>query len=193
MKTKIGLGFVMCCALFAMTGCMTASRVVHEGERVETVAGFSQDDLDYTIDVAVESLRKVSKRYQVQGGGRRIVNVKNVLNDTMERGHNAEALAENLGQALRERLTNDGAFIVYNESVARQARSEGVFVGKYEFILKGSLRQRNMRKDNGDFYKEFSLNLSLVGAAGNPDMAGLEVWQKRIPLRKEVDRTRIMN
>ncbi len=191
MNVNIAVGILLSATL-AFTGCMTTSRVIYEGERVETVAGFSQDDLDYTIDVAVRDLRAVSQRYQIQGR-RRIVNVKNVLNDTTERGNNAEALAENLGQALRERLTNDGAFIVYNEAVARQAQSEGVFVGKYEFILTGTLRQRNMRKDNGDFYKEFSLNLSLVGAAGNPDVAGLEVWQKRIPLRKEVDRKRIMD
>ena len=52
----------------------------------------------------------------------------------------------------------------------------------------GSLKQRNMRKDNGDVYQEFSLNIRLVDVNKN-----LEFWQKRIPLRKEVDAANSMN
>ena len=57
-----------------------------------------------------------------------------------------------------------------------------------EFVLYGKLQQRNMRRDGGNVYQEFSLNLQLVDVATN-----LEAWQKRITLRKGVDRRNAMS
>ena len=64
-----------------------------------------------------------------------------------------------------------------------------------EFLLEGRLTQRNMRKDNGDVYQEFSLNLTMTCSPYHPtaELRGLEIWQKRIPLRKEVDRRNALN
>lgn len=52
-----------------------------------------------------------------------------------------------------------------------------------------------MRKDNGDIYQEFSLNLTMTCSPYHPNaqLRGLDIWQKRIPLRKEVDRANAMN
>ena len=57
-----------------------------------------------------------------------------------------------------------------------------------EFVMFGNLKQRNMRKDNGDVYQEFALHIRLVDVKTQ-----LEFWQKRIPLRKEVDSRNSMN
>lgn len=179
-------------AAFGFAGCMTQSRVIPQGATAEVVAGFSQDDIDYTISQAVQNLRKVSQRYRMEGR-RRVVNVKDVTNDTTSRGNASAALAENMGQQLREELTNDGSFIVYNEMMSAQIAAQGKGIVRPEFVLYGKLCERNMRKDDGDFYKEYSLLLQLVGTADNAQAPGLEVWQKRIPLRKEVDRRNVLN
>jgi len=154
----------------------------------EAVAGFSQADIDFAVDQAVGGLAQYSARYDAGEGVRRVVNVKDVANDTLSRGASAEALSEQLGQSLRERLTNDGKFIVYNEAAARMAVARGQPVAVVpEFVLYGKLQQRNMRRDNGNVYQEFSLNLRLVDISRS-----LEVWQTRIPILKAVDRRNAM-
>ncbi len=166
-----------------MTGCMTQSRVIADGDQVEVVAGFSQDDIDYAVSKIVQNINKASERY-AKPGVRRVINVKDVTNDTLSRGRDAGALAEALGQSIREELTNSGSFIVYNEKLAVTAQNRVL----PEFVMFGRLTQRNMRKDNGDVYQEFSLNIQLVDVK-----TGLEFWQKRVPIRKEVDKRNSMN
>ena len=127
-------------------------------------------------------------RYAVPGK-RRVINVKDIQNDTLSRGRDADFLSETLGEGIREKLTNSGNFIVYNEKMAQNALAAGQAVTTIpEFVMFGSLKQRNMRKDNGDVYQEFSLNIRLVDVKTQ-----LEFWQKRVPLRKEVDRRNSMN
>lgn len=170
-------------AVCGVSGCMTQSRVIHEGEQAEVVAGFSQDDIDYAVSKIVQNISKASERY-AKPGARRVINVKDITNDTLSRGRDAGALAESLGQSIREELTNGGSFIVYNEKLAVTAANRVL----PEFVMYGRLTQRNMRKDNGDVYQEFSLNIQLVDVK-----TGLEFWQKRVPLRKEVDKANSMN
>ena len=172
-----------------ISGCaMERSHLVARGDG-ETVAGFSQDDIDSAVQSAVDDMCRWSGRYDAGPGARRVVNVKNVVNDTLSRGATAEALSEQIGQSLRERLTNGGKFVVYNEDAARMAAARGQPVSiTPEFVLYGKLQQRNMRRDGGNVYQEFSLNLQLVDVATN-----LEAWQKRITLRKGVDRRNAMS
>ena len=178
-------------AMIGLAGCMTASRVVYEGEQAEVVAGFSQDDISYAVSKAVQDIDSCSRRYH-QGEGRRVINVKPILNDTLSRGNAADVLSESIGMSLKEKLMNHGSFIIYNEHMASIAGQTGALP---EFLLEGRLTQRNMRKDNGDVYQEFSLNLTMVCTPYHPNqqLRGLEIWQKRIPLRKEVDRGNAMN
>ena len=90
---------------------------------------------------------------------------------------------------------NHGSFIVYNEQMANAVAATGQMAVPPEFLLVGHLTQRNMRKDNGDIYQEFSLNLTMTCSPDHPNaqLRGLVIWQKRIPLRKEVDRANAMN
>ena len=77
------------------------------------------------------------------------------------------------------------SFILYNEDVATQTGNAPV---RPEFILNGKLREQNVRRDNGNFYKENSLILRLTDVATT-----LDFWQTRVPLQKAVDKTNVLN
>ncbi|MBR1871079.1 MAG: hypothetical protein IJ802_04565 [Kiritimatiellae bacterium] len=181
MKTTMKLFAAGVLALAA--GCATRSALVMPGG-AEVVSGFSQDDVDYAVGQAVYSILSQDRIKVPEGANRAILAIENVVNDTTSVGSQADILAENIGQSLRELLTDSGKVVVYNKSVAQYAAVQV----QPQYVLYGRLGQRNLRKDNGDFYKEFSLNLQLVEVA-----TGLEFWQKRIPIRKVVDKTNLMN
>ncbi len=177
------LAIAACCAApVLMTGCATPTRYVPQGGTVAAVGGFSQDDIDYTVSQAVQSML-AQGRLRSEDGSRKVVVVENVVDDTLSRGAQSDALAEALGLSLRENLTNSGKILVFNKSVAQYAT---VRVDP-QLTLHGRLTQRNLRQDNGDIQVEYSLNLQLVDLA-----TGLEFWQKRIPLRKIADRANAM-
>lgn len=183
MKIKKILPLVMCCAAAVFyTGCTTTTHYVPAGATVAAVAGFSQDDIDFTVSQAVQSVL-AQGRLVTTDGSRKVLVIENVKNDTLSRGTDADALAEALGLSLRENFTNSGKVIVYNKQVAQFAT---VRVDP-QMTLYGRLTQRNLRQDNGDFQIEYSLNLQLVDLS-----TGLEFWQKRIPLRKIADRANLM-
>ncbi|MGN0846997.1 MAG: hypothetical protein ACI4RA_06400 [Kiritimatiellia bacterium] len=178
MKVLKMLAAVSCGAVLAVaTGCATTTHYVPQGGTVAAVGGFSQDDVDYTVSQAVQSIL-AQGRLRSEDGSRKVVIVENVVNDTFSRGSQADALAEALGLSLRENLTNSGKIIVYNKRVAQFAT---VRVDP-QFTLLGRLTQRNLRQDNGDVQIEYSLNLQLIELS-----TGLEFWQKRVPLRKIAD------
>ncbi|MBR4604313.1 MAG: hypothetical protein IKO43_05675 [Kiritimatiellae bacterium] len=169
------------------TGCMTErSHIVTRGSQ-ETVSGFAQDDIDRAVQQAVSKLNSVAARYQGEKGVRMVLNVKDITNDTMSRGIYADALSEQLSQSLKEELTNGGIFVIYNEALAPSLIAQGMNVPRPDFILDGKLQQRNMRRDGGNFYQEFSLSLALTDTTN-----GLQYWTARIPMSKGIDRRNIM-
>ena len=173
------LAIAACCAASVLvTGCATRTHYVPQGGTVAAVGAFSQDDVDDTVSRAVQS-RLAQGRLRSEDGSRKVVVVENVVNDTLSRGSQSDALAEALGLSLRENLTNSGKILVYNKRAAQYAT---VRVDPQMSLL-GRLTQRNLRQDDGDVQIEYSLNLQLIDLA-----TGLEFWQKRIPLRKIADR-----
>lgn len=175
--------FSLCACV--MTGCMTeGTRVIPPGETAEPVAGFSEDDIRSVVSIVIQDIDKNSARYSTPAQPVRVVNVKKVKIDTNSRGNDAVYLADTIAQCFKEELTNGGKFYVYNERAAQVAAA-----APYEpqFILESTLMQRNVRRDNGNFYQEFSLNIRLID-----DATKIEFWQKRVPLRKGVDKTRVM-
>jgi PBP1b-binding outer membrane lipoprotein LpoB len=189
MSRSIVAAAVLVAGMVTMTGCMTPSRVVTAGMTTEVVAGFSQDDIDSVVNTILLELGKIRARYAVPGK-RRVVNVKDFTNDTLSRGVNADFLAKSIGEGVRDGLTNvNGNFIVFNERMAANAAAAGQpVVVTPEFVLFGEVKQRNMRKDDGDVYQEFVVTVRLVDVK-----TSLEIWQKRTPLRKEVDAANAMN
>ena len=156
-------------------GCATErSRRIVDGEDTEVTAGFAEADLRIVVSKAIQDIDQASMRY-AKPGARRIVNVKPFTVDTTARGSQAGYLADSLKLK----------FIVYNENFAAQTGTAAV---RPEFILTGKLREQNVRRDNGNFYKENSLLLKLTDVA-----TGLDFWQKRVPLQKAVDKTNVMN
>jgi PBP1b-binding outer membrane lipoprotein LpoB len=183
MKTIMFIG-IMTLTICAMTGCTTATRRYATGETRETVAGFSEGDIQDTVSRAVQSILSQDRIKLNQGANRAILSVENIVNDTMSRGYNASVLAESIGQSLRETLTNSGKVIVYNKNVAQYAQVQLT----PQYVLLGRLTERHMRQDDGDIQKEYNLNLTLVDVA-----TGLEFWQKRIHVGKLVDSKNALN
>ena len=157
------------------TGCTTATRRYAANETRQTVSGFSEEDINDTVSRAVQSVCSQDRIKLQAGANRAVMIVEDVKNDTMSRGRDAEALAEALGQSLREELTNGGKVIVYNREAAQYAT---VKVAP-QYILRGRLTQRNMRQDDGDLQVEYNLNLTLIDL-----QTGLEFWQKRVHVGK---------
>ena len=185
---KIAYGMVVAAAL-AMTGCMTEqTRRIVKGEDTEVTSGFAEADLQIVVNEAVQGINKAAMRY-AKPGKRRVVNVKPFTVDTSARGSQAGYLADSLKTMFEESLMGwdgeGGNFIVYNEDFAAQTGAAPV---RPEFIMTGKLREQNVRRDNGNYYKENSLILRLTDVA-----TGLDFWQKRVPLLKGVDKTNMMN
>ena len=170
-----------------MTGCMTErSHLVTEGETAEVTAGFSEDEIRAFTQDVVQKINAASARYAIPGK-RRIVNVKNFKIDTLSRGNDAAYLSETIAQCLKEELLNGGMFIVYNERVGAAGTVQP------EFVLDAKLLQRNMRRDNGNYYQEFSLNVQMMDMVPGSQTYGLEYFNRRFPIRKAVDKSNAMN
>ena len=109
-----------------------------------------------------------------------------VVNEAVQgAGYLADSLKTMFEEALMGWDGEGGNFIVYNEDFATQTGSAPV---KPEFIMTGKLREQNVRRDNGNFYKENSLMIRLTDVA-----TGLDFWQKRVPLQKAVDKKNVLN
>lgn len=173
----------MAAALLVTAGCKTQTRRFVDGETRQTVAGFSEEDIDDTISRAVQNILALDRIKVPQGANRAVVIVEDVIIDTNSRGRDVSALAEALGQSLREELTNSRKVVVYNKEAARYAQVKVT----PQYRLAGRLTERNMRQDDDDAQKEYNLNLTLVELA-----TGLEFWQKRVHVGKLVDRANIM-
>ena len=189
MKNLIVLS-ILAVSTCTMTGCMTEKTcIIPNGKTVEPVPGFSEDDIRTIVSEVIQDINVKSARYSTPEKPVRVVNVKKVKIDTNSRGNDAGYLADTIAQCFKEELTNGGKFYVYNEEAARKAAAAGRPV-PYEpqFVLVSTLRQRNVRRDNGNFYQEFSLNIQLIDVA-----TSMEFWQKRVPLRKAVDEDNVMN
>ena len=186
--TRIAYGMMVAAAL-SMAGCVTEqTRRIAEGEDSEVTSGFAEADLRIVVSKAVQGINQAAMRY-AKPGKRRVVNVKPFTVDTTARGSQAGYLADSLKTMFEESLMGwdgeGGNFIVYNEEFAAQT---GRAPNPPEFILTGKLREQNVRRDNGNFYKENSLILRLTDVA-----SGLDFWQKRVPLQKAVDKSNVLN
>ena len=157
------------------TGCTTATRRYAAGETRQTVSGFSEEDINDTVSRAIQSVCSQDRIKLQAGANRAVLIVEDVKNDTLSRGRDAGALAEALGQSLREELTNGGKVIVYNKEAAQYATVKI----QPQYILRGRLTQRNLRQDDGDLQVEYNLNLTLIDL-----QTGLEFWQKRVHVGK---------
>lgn len=169
--------------LAGVTGCATSTRRYAANETRQTVAGFAEEDINDTISRAIQSVCAQDRIRLQPGANRAVVIVEDVKNDTLSRGRDAGALAEALGQSLREELTNGGKVVVYNKEAAQYAT---VKVNP-QYILRSRLTQRNLRQDNGDLQVEYNLNLTLIELA-----TGLEFWQKRVHVGKLADAANVL-
>lgn len=166
-----------------VSGCATQTRRFAAGETRQTVSGFSEEDINDTVSRAIQSICSQDRIKLKPGANRAVLIVEDVVNDTLSRGRDAGALAESLGQSLREELTNGGKVVVYNKAVAQYAT---VKVNP-QYILRGRLTQRNLRQDDGDLQVEYNLNLTLIDI-----QTGLEFWQKRVHVGKLADSRNLM-
>ena len=95
---RIVIGAALSACTIVMTGCMTKSRLIPQGATAEVVAGFSQDDIDSVLETIREEISKASIRYAPsKPGARRVIHVKDITNDTLSRGRDADFLSETAG------------------------------------------------------------------------------------------------
>lgn len=178
MNKMMNIVFAVSLAAF-FAGCATATKRIVAGESTETVAGFSEEDINDTVSRAIQSICSLDRIKTVSGAGRAVIVVEDVVNDTKCRGRDAAALSQNLGQSLREELTNSGKVLVYNREVGQYAKVKV----KPQYVLNGRLLRSDLRQDNGDRQIEYNLNLTLVEVD-----TGYEFWQKRIHVGKVASR-----
>ena len=164
-------------------GCTTSTRRYAANETRQTVSGFSEEDINDTVSRAVQSICSQDRIKLQAGVNRAVMIVEDVRNDTLSRGRDAEALAEALGQSLREELTNAGKVLVYNKEAAQYATVKV----EPQYLLRGRLTQRSLRQDNDDVQAEFNLNLTLIDL-----QTGTEFWQKRVHVGKLVAPSNLM-
>ena len=161
-----------------LCGCMHKTTMINTyNDQAGAVAGFDYRDITNCLDIAVSDLL-LSARLDRADGGRYLVNVMEIKNDTASLGRDADALSNVLGQGLKERLTNQQKILVYNPSVAQYAT---VRVDP-QLALYGTVAERNIRMDNGVIQKEDYLTLTLVEIS-----TGVEFWQKTVFIGKRVD------
>lgn len=186
---KLLTSVIVSAACLCVTGCMTErTRTIYSGEDTEDTASIAEKDIRYLVKKVVQDIDRASVRY-AKPNARRVVNVKNVTVDTTARGAQAGYLAETIAQCFQEELMNGGKFVVYNEEMARAAAAAGRPVTVTpEFVMISKLKEQNVRRDNGNFYREYSLLIKLADVA-----TSLDFWQKRVPIQKVVDKGNIMN
>lgn len=168
----------------AVAGCTTATHRYADGETRAEVAGFSEYDINDTVSRAIQSILSQDRIKLHPGSNRAIMIVEDVVADVTARGREAEGLAGSIGQSLREELTDGGKVVVYNKEAGQFATVRV----EPQYILRGRLAERNLRMDNGDYQREYNLNLTLIEIA-----TGLEFWQKRVHVGKLIDRKNLMN
>jgi len=174
---------VVSAAAAVLVGCTTATHRYVEGETRSEVAGFSEYDINDTVSRAMQSVISQDRIKLQAGANRAVMIVEDVVADTTSRGSEASGLANSIGQSLREELTNGGKVVVYNKEVGQFAKVRV----EPQYILRGRLTERNLRTDDGDYQREYNLNLTLIEIA-----TGLEFWQKRIHVGKLVDKKNVL-
>ena len=176
------LAFVIATAAVAvsLTGCMTEkSRRIIDGEDTEVTAQINEDDIRIFVSKTIQDIDKASIRY-AKPNARRVINVKPVIVDTNARGRQAGYLAESITACFQEELMNGDKFIVYDEAMAINTDTAPVLP---EFVMVSKLRDQEVRRDNGNIYKEYALMIKLIDVKTH-----LQFWQKRVPIRKAVDK-----
>jgi len=180
-KVMMSVVSVSACVI---VGCTTATHRYVEGETRSEVAGFSEYDINDTVSRAIQSVVSQDRIKLQAGANRAVMIIEDVVADTTSRGSEAAGLANSIGQSLREELTNGGKVVVYNKEVGQYAKVRV----EPQYILRGRLTERNLRTDNGDYQREYNLNLTLIEIS-----TGLEFWQKRIHVGKLVDKKNVLN
>lgn len=180
MKKSIYAGIVAIMA-FAIVGCQTQSREFVKGETRQTVAGFSQKDIESSVTEALEEIFMDDRIPVPQGANKVLMIVDDIVNDTNMRGSDASALTGALSQQIRRGLMRGGKIAIYNPQAAQYAKIRL----EPEYHLSGRLTQRNVRQDNGDFQREYNLEITILHLA-----TGVEVEPIIVHIGKLIDSSR---
>lgn len=178
----------MAMSAILLTGCASVEMVDTKNDRGTAVAGLDYRDFDKATNDAIASLLS-SPSIQHPGGGRYVLIISRIKNDTMQRID-----TDQLVKKIRIALLNSGKVVTTTamadngpEDKASYAVREGVR-GNEEFdqsrvqttgglqapelSLSGKILQRNVRMPNGGTQIEYYFQLSLTHL-----QSGLAMWE----------------
>lgn len=163
-----------------VTGCATEqSRRIVEGETTEVTAGVSEDDIRIVVSKAMQDLAAHANKFAAPEG-KLILNVKTITADTTARGSQVSYIMNAVTESVKEAIMESDLMYLYDEATAQQT---GNAAFRPNVILSGSLQEQNVRRDNGNFYREYQLLLRATDVASS-----MLRWTKRVPLRKAIDK-----
>ena len=168
--------------LYMGSGCMTKTAYISDdglvnGEEAQNVAGFSEKDIQICVSKALKQL-PANRLVKYPGSIRAVITLKTTI-DTMSRGRDAAFLKEALEMEFAQQLTDSGQILVLDKNAQSSIEPQ------YVFQIRA--RERILVQDDSNAQKEYNLNLQLIDVK-----SGLIFWQRRIPLRKLVDKNNVM-
>lgn len=181
---KLMFAFSMALVGAILTGCGTErTRVIREGEDTEATSGISESNIRLIVKKTLDKIDAATQRYEIPGQPR-VVNMKPIKIDTMARGSQVSYLAESIAAYFAEEMTNSNKFQIYDEEIAQMTGTVSVVP---DFVMMTTLMEQNVRRDNGNFYKENTLHVRLIDWK-----KGVQIWQSRVPLQKAVDKANVL-
>lgn len=163
-----------------VAGCATEqSRRIVEGETTEVTAGVSEEDIRIVVSKAMQDLARNSGKFQAPNG-KLVLNVKKISADTTARGSQVSYIMNAVTASIQDAIMEQDNMYLYDESTAQQTGNAAI---RPNVILAGTLQEQNVRRDNGNYYREYQLILKATDVASS-----MLRWHKRVPLQKAIDK-----
>ncbi|MCW8332115.1 penicillin-binding protein activator LpoB [Photobacterium sp. SDRW27] len=174
---KTGTAAVVAGALL-MGGCQTTTQYIDSTDQTKNItAGLSNADFEKAADDAVSEMMAspLLVHPNATAGGRYVIAVSEVTNDTMQR-----ISTEQIAKKIRVQLLKTGKFLatsaigatkdkmvvdvrnLQESSVVNKQTAKGNNVVMPDFALSGKIIQANNRLDNGDQRVEYYFQLTLT-------------------------------
>jgi len=189
-------------ALLALGGCQSTTKYVATNDKKTVIAGLSQRDFEGAANKALDEIiaSPLLVHPQAAQGGRYILSIYNILNDTTQRID-----TDQLVKKIRVGLLKSGKFLtttavnftgagpedtstqksrqLADSAIMNQATvKQGANVVAPDFSLSGKIIQKNNRINRSEQLVEYYFQLTLTNIDN-----GLAYWEGEYPIAKTTD------